>query len=283
MANVLTHLWGKEPKASYNGLSAEQKRSSTKFLALMFGYMFLALVLSGMTSLLFSYELVKAYPPTVSGSSVVFSEAGSSVFIITCVVALIVMVVDVIVFGAVNAKHGSLPVQWLTFGIFAVCMGLFLSVFMLMGIDFGTMAEAFGISALTFGVMFLVGWLTPVRLNPVVFALISFLTGVLLIALIFGIWYLLTPSSAVSSYNSSVSQRSAILINAIISLVILVIALLATAVDAGYAANAAQSGAVDHSTAMSYAFSLYIDFIVVFVRVLILLLAAKDAKGTRNG
>jgi hypothetical protein len=42
--------------------------------------------------------------------------------------------------------------------------GFFLSVFMLMGIDFGTKL-AFGIFALTFGVILLAGWLTPVRLN----------------------------------------------------------------------------------------------------------------------
>jgi FtsH-binding integral membrane protein len=231
-------------------------RVNSKFLSVVFLYMFIGLLITALVSLGYSYGLL-----AIGGGSL--TDTTASVALISAIVAMVATLIDQVVMSIVSAKTGRAP--WVGYILYAVFTGVIGSLILLAGFDFGTIAEAFGLTALVFLVMFLIGYLSPVNLNIFLFLALGLLFGVLLASLGFGIWFLLAPS-----------QGTYILYNFLISLGIIVYAMLITGWDANNMAKIVEKGAANTNIALYCAFSFYTDFILIFVRVLYILFLAKN-------
>lgn len=231
-------------------------RTSTKFLSVVFLYMFIGLVITALVSLGYSYALL-----AVGGG--VLNDTTASVALVSAIVAIVATLIDQVVMTIVSAKTGKAP--WVGYILYAVFTGVIGSLILLAGFDFGTIAEAFGLTALVFLVMFLIGYLSPVNLNLFAYLSLGVLAGVLLASLGFGLWFLFAPS-----------QGTYILYNFLISIGIIIYAMLITGWDANNMAKIVEKGAANQNIALYCAFSFYTDFILIFVRVLYILFLAKN-------
>lgn len=235
----------------------ENKKASTKFLAVVFGYLFIGLFVTALVGFVYAYFIAA----TFRDANGAFTEQGITVILVSGIAALVLSYVDSFVMLIVSAKSGKAP--WVGYILYAVCMGIFMSLLLLAGVDFYTMGEAFGITAACFGVMFLIGYFSPVDLSPLAFVGLALLIGILLVSMVFGIWYLIAPSST-------------LLLDYLISLGIIVVAMLFTGYDANQMGRIAEKGMATNNVALYCAFSLYSDFIILFTRILYILLATKN-------
>lgn len=231
-------------------------RVSSKFLSIVFLYMFIGLAITAMVSLGYSYFLLAP-----GGGQL--TDTMASVAIISAVVSIFATLIDQVVMSIVSAKTGRAP--WVGYVLYAVFTGVIGSLILLAGFDFGTIAEAFGITALVFLVMFLIGYFSPVNLNIFAFLAFGVLAGTIIASLGFGIWFLVSPSNG-----------TYILYNFLISLGIIVYAMLITGWDANNMAKIVEKGAANQNIALYCAFSFYTDFILIFIRVLYILFFAKN-------
>lgn len=241
----------------------ENKKASTKFLAVVFGYMFIGLAITSLTAFLFAYIMAWKYGDGAGG----LTASGYTLLLAVGIISLIVSYVDSIVMSIVSVKSGKAP--WVGFIIYAIALGFSFSLILLAGVDIYLVAEAFGITCLAFGVMFLVGYFSPIDLSPLAFVGVALLIGVLLSSTIFGLW-------AMISYLTSGSVNGLILYDYLISLAIIVIAMLFTGYDANRMGKIAEQGMTNNNTALYCAFTLYSDFILIFIRILYILLLSKN-------
>ena len=153
---------------------------------------------------------------------------------------------------------------WVGFLIFAVLYGLLFSGVLLTGvITFYTLMEALGITTGLFLIMFLLGYFSKINWNPIAFIALTMLIGVLLVSMFFGIWYLISPSTFM-------------LLDFIISIIFIIAVTLIVGVDANRAAKIAASGMANNNLALFMAYNFYVDFIGIFLRVLLLLASSRN-------
>jgi FtsH-binding integral membrane protein len=239
----------------------QDRRVTSKFLAVVFGYMFLGLLLTAVTGFLFALFMARAF---YDAGTNYLTDQGVVVLVATLIGAAIGSWIDTIVMAIVSAKTGKAP--WVGYIIYALLFGVIIGSFLLIpGMDFATMGEAFGITALAFFAMFLVGYFSKVNLNPLAFVGISLLIGVILASLFFGIWYLIVPSDG-----------AMILFDFVVSIIVVVATMLITAWDANNMAKIVEKGAANQNIALYCAFSLYTDFITILIRIIYILLIAKN-------
>jgi FtsH-binding integral membrane protein len=244
----------------------ENKKVSTKFLAVVFGYMFLGLFLTAVTGFVFSWAIVKAFGTNVNGV-LTLNEQGFSVVLVSCISAFVVALIDSFAMSIFSLKTGRAP--WAGYIVYALCLGIGFSVILLANVDFGTVGEAFGITAGIFLVLFLIGYFSPVNLSPLAFVGIGLLVGLFLVGSVFGIW-------ALAVTLSGGTLPSYYLFDLVSSVVIVIIAMLFTAYDANRMGEIAEKGMATQNVALFCAFDLYGDFVMLFIRILYLLLAAKS-------
>lgn len=237
----------------------ENKKVSSKFLAVVFGYMFIGLAITALTGFLWAFFLAKNY----NDGAGALTEEGMGILLVSVVAAAIVSVVDSIVMLIVSARSGKAP--WVGYILYALAIGVTFSVFILApNVTADVLLEAFGLTALAFGIMFLIGYFSPVNLSPLAFVGIALLFGVLIISLFFGVWFLIAGPSATLWWNY------------IVSLIIVVVAMLFTGFDANQMGRMVEKGITNHNIALYCAFNLYSDFIILFVRILYILMLNKD-------
>ena len=238
-------------------IAKANRRASAKFLSVVFGYMAIGLAITAVVSfvvaLLFSRWLVTG------------SETATAVYLGLMIGGLIALLIDSFVIHHFFFKgtHSLL----IPYVIYTALMGVFISSFLILGVDFATMGEAFGLTALVFLVMFLIGYFSPVDLNPLGMVAIGLLCALCLVSLFYGIFYLVgggTPS---------------LMTEYIFSIIVVVVMMVIVAVDCYNMSKTAQSGSATTQTALFYAFSMYCDFITLFVRILYIILIAR---GSRN-
>jgi uncharacterized protein len=236
------------------------KKASSKFLATVFGYMFIGLLITAAVA--FFGALAFAHFYYVDDT---ITDQGANVLLAMLLVSLGVLIVDQIVMSFTVFKTGKgVTVCYI---IYALIMGVFLSTFLILGVDFATIGEALGLTALAFGIMFLIGYFSPVNLSPLAFVAMGLFIGVLIVSLFFGVWFLISPDSGAE-----------ILFDFGISIVFLIVIMLITGWDANNMSRIAEQGVVSSNLALYCAFTLYTDFIAIFVRILYLLLLSKSRR-----
>lgn len=234
--------------------SQETGKVKTKFLALIFLYLALGVFVTLGVGLLYSYILWSSF------------EAGSNEMAIAYIATFAISGIGIFVMMIINSVYISKTnkAPWVGFLIFAVLYGLLFSGVLLTGvITFYTLMEALGITTGLFLIMFLLGYFSKINWNPIAFIALTMLIGVLLVSMFFGIWYLISPSTFM-------------LLDFIISIIFIIAVTLIVGVDANRAAKIAATGMANNNLALFMAYNFYVDFIGIFLRVLLLLASSRN-------
>lgn len=234
--------------------SQDTGKVKTKFLALIFLYLALGVFVTLGVGLLYSYILWSSF------------EAGSNEMAIAYMATFAISGIGIFVMMIINSIYISKTnkAPWVGFLIFAVLYGLLFSGVLLTGvITFYTLMEALGITTGLFLIMFLLGYFSKINWNPIAFIALTMLIGVLLVSMFFGIWYLISPNTFM-------------LLDFIISIIFIIAVTLIVGVDANRAAKIAASGMANNNLALFMAYNFYVDFIGIFLRVLLLLASSRN-------
>src|SRR5574344_2646266 len=154
------------------------KRALTKFTSLVFLDLFVGLAVTAISCFGFSYWFSKLY---VSNDD---QYAGVLIGVMIGGFVILLITQIVLTMTLFKAKKGA----WIPYLIYAALMGAMLAP-TVMWISVGTAAEAFGITASVFLVMFCIGYFTKVSLSPLAFIALGLVWVVLLVSLPFGILY----------------------------------------------------------------------------------------------
>lgn len=241
----------------------EAGKAKTKFMAAVFGYLFIGLLITSAVALGVGFLFAKLYwTGEVVGGAHVISEQGTMVLFGLMIGSFVLLLIDQVAMSITAFKSGK--GLWIWYVLYAVIMGVFFSTLLVAGIDFATMGEALGITAVCFLVMFLVGYFSPANLSAFGLIGLGLLIGVLLVSLFFGIWFLIAPGSFY-------------IWNLVSSLIIVFAMMLFIGFDANNMKKIVErGGAISNNVAMYCAMNLYVDFITMFIRVLWLIMAFKD-------
>lgn len=238
-----------------NSTQIVDKRGLAKFTSLVYLDMFIGLAVTAIACLGCSFWFSSLYVnnPDTYGPVLIGVMVGGFIALLVSEIVL-----SITLFKAKKAA-------WIPYLIYAAVMGVMLAP-VCMWISVGTIAEAFGITAGVFLIMFLIGYFSKVSLTPLAFIGLGLLWGVLMCSLLFGIIYLVNPYTG-------------ILMDFIVSLVCVIAVMLITAWDANRMSREVQSGAiVTSNTALYYAYVFYTDFIAIFIHILYLLVVLKGDK-----
>lgn len=157
-----------------------------------------------------------------------------------------------IMFGSLRqSKTAVIPMV-----LYAICMGVLISSFGFV-LDWWTIASAFGIAALSFGAMALIGTNSK---NASGMGMVGFglLISVLIGSLFNFILFMLVPQVWTT-------------VNIVTSILVIIAIMLITAYDVYNIKRISQAGMNSSNLALYLAFNLYLDFIVILVRLLQLL------------
>lgn len=238
--------------------------SGSRFITAVFGYMFIALLFTALvsvaTGLLFTnFALLKFE----GDMDVVINAEAFMYYMIALIVSLLMLVITSIWFhiSAFRGKHSLV----LPFTLYALAMGVIGSFFVIFT-DWESIALAFGITCLAFGSMTLIGFLTRKR-N------MSFLL-IVIMGLFIGVFFLVLMNVIFSLIPAT--QKFATMNYWVIEATMLGICLLITIYDVWMINHIAQKGEANNNLALYCAFYLYVDFINLFVRILILVMRARS-------
>lgn len=244
---------------SYSGYEQkpvfEQKSpvsSVGKALGRSYLYMGIALLVTALVAFVVGYGMT--FWMTTSSSTVPFY-----VLMAAIIVSFIGMMI--ISFAMVKRLNSSGKSLWPGFIAYSVLMGICLSSFIIAGIDFLVVGEAFGISALAFLSVGLIGYFSKKDLNR-----LWLWVGV------FSMVVLLTAIVAPLTFFFYFSSSAYLIYDLIMSVVILVMVLVVSAIDSYNIKKILEAGQGGTNIELYCAFSMYSDFIAIFVRVLYLLL-----------
>ncbi|MCQ2742882.1 MAG: Bax inhibitor-1 family protein [Bacilli bacterium] len=244
---------------------SEESLSTNLTLAKSYLYMALGLLLSAFvafgTSFLFSFLL---------GSPDLSTDAQGAVaitYIVIMIATFVGLLIDSFVISKVIVKGQKSA--WPPYIVYACLMGVFLSSFMLVGIDFKTMGMALAITALAFTIMFVIGAKCK-GAHPILTAMAGFGIGAVLILLVASIFAL---------FFGGWTQY--LMMNIVASMIVLVITILVAGIDGARCAQIIEQGALQKNLALYCAFIMYGDFVIIFIRVLYFLLIVMGGKSRR--
>ncbi len=223
--------------------------TGTKFMAKVFGYMFAALLITALVTLGVGYLFTILLP---MGKGDVFAQRNTSIYFGILITCFVLMIITSIWFNvsAASGKH----TLFVPFAVYAVIMGVLISSFTLF-VKPGVLALAFGITCLAFGTMTLIGLLAKRSINALSMVAMGLFSGAAIIALTNLIWFWVSPGTWYVNY---------LILQAIIFAVVMII----TIIDVFNVKQIAARGEANNNVALYCAFTLYIDFILIFLRVL---------------
>lgn len=223
--------------------SAPKVKSETNYYARIFGWVFAALGLTAAIATGVYFLLAAGFIP---------ASAYYGLLIASSIAYLVLMMVIQIRVLRRKAKGKALTIP---FVLYTVAMGITLSVYVIY-FDLSILLTAFGITALTFGVMALYGIFTKRNLNVMGMIATSAILGAFGLAL----------------FNIFMQSES---IYWIVSFVTFGAVMLITAFDTWQMKNEIVLGRMDDTMAMYFAFRLYVDFIYLFIRIVSFLAAGR--------
>ena len=227
--------------------------STTKWASKVFLYMFMAVgitaVVSAIIGLIFTYFFPIAYGNELNVDA---AKAYIALFIVAFIMYIpLILWIHFSVF-----KQNSRPM--IPYVLYSIVMGIFISGFT-MFVPFHLIAISFGLTCLTFGVMFCIGWFTKKDLSIIGMIGYGMMIGILFIAIFNVLWMLFFPATFEAIYW-------------VISYGMFAAMLLITIFDINRVKKASDAGEQSNNTAILCAFSLYVDFIYIFIRILMIVI-----------
>lgn len=246
------------------GGKTHKELSTSKALGLAYGYMAIALAITAVFAFVacFVYDrlMVNANGNTQLQEQILYGYLGVIIFSgIGCLILAIVMA-----FMSRSEKHSI----WVPYILYAVFMGILFSVFIIVGIEPYVIGEAFAITAVVFGVMFVLGYCTKINFTLLGWIALAFLLLAMGGVLYFGILYMLNGSVfAAEGYIWS---------NVIVYAVCTVLTLIVVAIDAHNIKRILSKGAHSQNIILYCAYVMYVDFIYLLIRIIYILAAAQN-------
>lgn len=233
--------------------------SGSKFTAKVFIYMLIALAITAVTTMAFSWILTSIFANGTEEQISTLVTVG--VVMLICYIPLIIWIQIAVLRGG----KGLTP----AFVIYSIFMGALLSpiVAIFQSLDLagfadiagfslmGTVGIAFGLTCAVFGIMSLIAWTTKKNLSGLAIAGYGLLSG---IGFVFLIYLIVTL----------ISGQEAAILSSIISGGFFIFVILITMVDLYNIRRIAARGETSSNLAMVCAFSLYTDFVYIFIRIL---------------
>jgi len=225
---------------NFDTSTVETREGQRSLLSKVFTYMFIFLLVTAAVAIGVSYAVTRNGGLSDRNFAIMVSITGFAQIILTVV----------IVFSSLKQGKASIVPMLL----YAICMGVFVSSFARF-LNWYTIASAFAISALAFGGMALLGAFSK---NASGFGLVGFglLFGIAMVSLFNIFMFIFLPRGVWVWQN--------ILTSALIVIALLCI----TAYDVYNIKTISQTGENSDNLALFLAFNLYVDFIVIFVRIL---------------
>ncbi|MCR5348985.1 MAG: Bax inhibitor-1 family protein [Bacilli bacterium] len=234
--------------------------SQGKALAKIYGYMAIALLVTGVvaffTAWLFSSKINEWLAQGIAQG---VTSPWSIALIAAWVVSLIGLLILSFVIPVNARKKGS--GLWFPYILFSIFMGVLLSAILLTGVKFYIIAEAFGITALAFVGMFLIGWFTKKDISILAYIAMILGLGVLAVAIVGFITFLLHGMTADQWFWFDIGIEAAII----------VVLLLITAVDTFRIKKIVANSGESNNIYLYCAYVMYCDFISILIRVIYIL------------
>ena len=241
----------KEQTVTYSTVDLTDKQAKGAFLSRVFGMMFICLLITTLVAAGLGYGsmfLLASVTPEVAESLI-------SVMIVTLIVSVIALLVMsfVLPIRFIRGKKNILvPLM-----IYVVLMGILLSTFTWL-FEPIILVESFGITALIFGLMALLGYLSKGRVAGL---------GVIMLGLLIGAG-LLSVINFVMILTGGISQEN-ITISWIVSLAIFAFLMFMTMWDVARINMIAEKAQYSNNNLVHYcAYILYSDFIALLIRVI---------------
>lgn len=233
--------------------------NKTKSIAKVYLYMGIGLAISAVVSILVGALFAGWFTNWGRIDYDYISDTAFFTYIGVMVASFIIMLVDSFVIA--RRAYSDTKSLWGPYILYTVVMGVFLSTFLIAGIDFYTLGEAFGISAIAFVVMGLIGYYSKANLN-----IVGMIASALLFMLILGsvFWvglYLISPAAFY-------------IYDVVVSIAVMVFLLIMIAVDT-YNIKRILERSGGKNIMLYCAFTMYSDFIMVFIRILYILASLK--------
>ncbi len=233
----------------------EKTINTSKTLAKCFGYMGIGLLISAVVAFgigaLFANLIFAGYE--FNGEFTDSNIVAANAYIAIMAVSFIALMIDSFAMNAVfiRGKHSI----WPAYIIYASLMGVFLSSFLLLGIDFATIGTAALVSAAVFGILFAVGYFSKRNLGFLAYIGISIVSVIGLFGLFGLVLFLILPGAA-------------LVYSLVYTLALAILLLIVIAWDAWSVRKTIERGAVNDNMALYLAFHMYCDFVALFVRIL---------------
>ncbi|MCI1244683.1 MAG: Bax inhibitor-1 family protein [Bacilli bacterium] len=236
---------------------AGQRQGQSKFLAVVCGYLCIGLAITAGVAFLFSYVFYNVYYDPSIGA---VGENALVPLLSSCGVALLVMLIDSIVLNVTLAKNKR--GAWIPYILYCVAMGVWPGALLLLGVQPEMMGEAFAITSVAFVGMFLIGYFSKRDLSLMGMIGYGLLFGYLMVALLFGFWFWLSPGTFY-------------VFDLVASFVVITFSMLLVGFEANRMNKALEYGTATNNTALFYAYQFYCDFINIFLRVLYILMLTR--------
>ena len=219
--------------------------SGSKFIGATFLYLALALLITfavvGGMGALFNFAIAKD------------SEASAEIFLKVFLGALI-LYLPVMIWVHIAAARGGKTVGP-AFFLYSIVLGVMISPLCVL-LDFWTIIIAFGTTCLAFGLMALIAWGTKKNLSTLAVIAFGLIIGALIISLVNLILMICHVGS--SMYW-------------LVSFLFFAAIMLLTIVDLNHVKQIAMSGNGTKNLALLCALNLYVDFIYIFIRLLMII------------
>ena len=237
-------------------IDVESKRETTRALSVVLGDMCIGLLVTAISCFGFSYLFASLIGNAKTDEALASVATGLWVTMICSFIALLILnfVMSISLF---KAKKGA----WIPYILYAAIMGLALAP-TIMWIDAATIGTAFAITAGIFLILFLIGYFSKADLTPLGLIALGLLFSIVFVPLPFLIIYIINPVMGA-------------LYNLIAAIVCSVVVVLMVTFDANRMAREIQGGVFTSNMALYYAYTFYSDFIMIFVRVLMILASSK--------
>lgn len=214
-------------------------------IAKVFFYMFAGLLITALVA--FGVGAIVYYNVVV-----LESENMTTIYLGMVIGAAIALIIDMIVINVVllKGKH-SILVPGI---IYAVLVGIMFSMLTIV-IDWRLIGMAFGITAVSFALMGLIAFLTKGNLSPILIIIMGLAIGAGLLALFNWIYALATGTVIETIWW-------------VLQFAILALVMFVSLFDMWRIKKIAEAGAMNNNIALYCAFTIYTDFINVFIRIL---------------
>lgn len=240
--------------------------TTSKATAIAFGYMGIGLLITAIVAFILGF----VFDAVINGN--LDNEAILEQTLLTYVAIIIVSGLGLIIDGFViniMAIRGKKSI-WVPYVIYCILMGALFSCFMLGGIDPWTIGEAFLLTAAVFLIMFAIGYFSKINLNPIAYV------GLALVLMLLAFSLFAFIAFAISGFSSEFWGTTYIYTELAMYGLICLLMLLMVAVDA-YNIRKILTKASDNPNVILYcAYVMYVDFIVILMRVILILAASKN-------